>query len=103
MTIIIAGTVILAFIYDSSGTAKLVATSLSIGGMTWIFKKITEQVNKDASQIISFAGYSMAGVSVVKIIGNAMGSVDTVVGFFVRISGGIERVANFFDKLTFWN
>lgn len=103
MTIIIVGTVILAIIHDASGTATLLASTVSIRGITWITKKVTEKINLDASQIIDFTGWSIAGVSIVKIISNAMGSVNTVAGFFVSVSSGFEKIANFFDKITFWN
>ena len=96
MAVIIVSTVILAVIYDANGTARLVATSLSVGGLAWICKKITEQINKDASQIIYFTGLSMAGISVVRIIGNAIGSMDKVAIFF-------NNVSQFLDKVTFWN
>lgn len=103
MTIIIVGTVILAFIHDPSGTAKLVATTSSISGVTWICKKVTEQINRDASQIIYFTGCSMAGVSAVKIIGNAMGSITKVTNFFGNVSATFVRLGELLDKITFWN
>lgn len=103
MTIIIVGTVILALIHDPSGTAILLASATKIGGVTWICKKVTEQINRDASQIIYFAGSSMAGVSAVKIIGNAMGSVSKVGVFFGNIAETFAKIAEIVDKITFWN
>lgn len=96
MNIIIAGTVILAFINDSTGTVYLLANTVSVRGITWIAKKITENINLDASQMIDFAGWSIAGVSIVKIISKAINSVDEVQGFFISI-------AEYMDKVTFWN
>ena len=103
MTIIIAGTIILAIIHDASGTATLLASTLSIRGVTWITKKITEKINLDASQIIDFAGWSIAGVSIVKIISNAMGSIDEVKIFFMKASGVFDKIASIVDKIAFWN
>lgn len=45
----------------------------------------------------------MAGISMVKIIGNAMGSVDTVKLSLMNISGAFTRFAEVMDKITFWN
>jgi len=96
MIIAIGGVVLLAIIYDANGTVKLVATALSIRGTTWIVKKVTENINVDASKIIDFAGWSLAGISIVKIISNAMGSIGTVRESAVKL-------AEFLDKITFWN
>lgn len=89
MTIVVVGTLILAFVYDSSGTARLLATTLSIRGVTWITKKVTEELNRDASQIIDFTGWSIAGISIVGILSNAIASVD--------------KVTELIDRITFWN
>lgn len=103
MNTIIIGTVVLSLVYDPSGTARLVATTVSVRGMTWIMRKITENVSFDASQIIDFTGWSIAGISMVKIISNAMGSISTVDLFFTNMSMAFEKVANVVDKITFWN
>lgn len=103
MIVIIAGTVILALAYDAHGTATLVATTLSVRGITWITRKITEKINLDASQIIDFTGWSMAGLSIVKIISNAMGSIDKVRVFFINTSDALEKLSTLVDKITFWN
>jgi hypothetical protein len=103
MTIVIVGTVLLALIHDPSGTAKLVAITTSVRGITWITKKVTEQISLDSSQIIDFTGWSMAGISMVKIIGNAMSSIGKVNMFLVGVSENFTKAAEFIDKLTFWN
>lgn len=103
MTIVIVGTVALAIIHDPSGTANLITIALSVRGVTWITKKVTENINRDASQIIDFAGWSIAGVSMVKIISNAIGSVNDVKAIFISISDGFTKVAEVLDKITFWN
>ena len=101
----IGGIIILgmAITYDSTGTVKLVVAVISIRGVTWIVKKITQEISLDASQIIDFTGWSIAGISIVKIISNAMGSVDKVKDFFISISNFFAHVAEFADKVTFWN
>ena len=47
--------------------------------------------------------YPIARVSIVKIISNAMGSVNEVNAFFVKMSVAFGKVANVVDKITFWN
>ena len=103
MTIVIAGTLVLALIHDSTGTIMLLATTLSVRGVTWITKKITENISLDASQIIDFTGWSIAGVSIVKIISNAIGSVDDVGMALSKVGLAFDKVANLVDKITFWN
>lgn len=93
----------LALIQDSTGTIRLITATLSVRGVTWITKKITENISLDASQIIDFTGWSIAGVSIVKIISNAMGSVNEVNAFFVKMSVAFGKVASVVDKITFWN
>lgn len=45
----------------------------------------------------------MAGVSIVKIISNAMGSVNKVSDVFMNIGVTFDKFAAFIDKITFWN
>jgi hypothetical protein len=103
MGIIIVGIILLALIYNPSNTASLVITAVSIRGVVWIAKKTVEKINFDASQIIDFVGWSIAGVSIVKIISNAMASVGQVKDFFMGISNCIYKIAEIVDKITFWN
>lgn len=93
----------MALIHDASGTATLLVAVLSIRGVTWIVKKVVEKINLDASQIIDFTGWSMAGVNIVKIISNAMSSVNDVKVFFINISDTFGKIASIVDKITFWN
>ena len=96
MNVIVTGTLILACIYDASSTANLLVKALGTRGVTLVAVKSTETINKDASKIIDFAGWSMAGISIIGIIKNAMGSIGTVSNVFVS-------TAEFIDKITFWN
>ncbi len=103
MIVMVTGTIILALAYDAQGTATLLVSTLSAGGITWITKKITERIDMDASLIISFAGWSIAGVSMVKIISNALGSLGKVQLFFTNVSLALDKVVMLVDKITFWN
>ena len=103
MVIIVVGIILLALIYDSASTASLLVTAVTVRGIVWIAKKVTERINFDASQIIDFVGWSIAGVSIVKIISNAMASVGQVKDFFMGISNCIYKIAEIVDKITFWN
>lgn len=103
MVIVISGILLLAFIYDTDGTARLVATALSVRGTTWIVKKVTENINVDASQIIDFTGWSIAGISMVRVLGNAMGSINKVTAFVDKTAVMLDKIATIVDKITFWN
>ena len=85
----VGGTVILSYLSDPSGTVYHVGNALTIRGLAWIATKATKGINKDASEIINFTGWSIAGISVVRIIFNARNSVG--------------YVAKLLDWLTFWN
>jgi len=102
-SIVLAGITGLALLYDPSGTAGHLATALSVRGLTWVVKKITENIDSGSSQLIDFAGWSIAGVSIVKIISNAMGSMGTVNVFFINVATAATKVAEVIDKITFWN
>lgn len=94
---------IMALIYDTDGTLKLIAAVISVRGVTWLVKKITSNINLDAAQIIDFAGWSIAGVSIVKIIGNAMGSVAIIQDTVNKVGAYFQKIAEFVDKVVFWS
>jgi len=50
MVIIVVGIILLALIYDSASTASLLVTAVTVRGIVWIAKKVTERINFDASQ-----------------------------------------------------
>lgn len=102
MIIIICGTLLMAFKYDAPGTAKLLARAMSIGGVTWITEKTIRNVDHDTSQIIRFAGWSMAGVSMVGIVSNAVGNINNIKMFFMRTSMAVDKFADLIDKIMFW-
>lgn len=93
--------IIMALIYDTDGTIKLVGAAVGVRGVTWLVKKITNNINFDASQIIDFAGWSIAGVSIVKIISNAMGSVVIIRNAFNKVGQFFDKVNVLIDKITF--
>lgn len=93
----------MALIYDADGTIRLVTVALTVRGITWLVKKITAGISLDASQIIDFAGWSIAGVSIVKIVGNAMKSTEAVGAFVQKIGMAAGKVIEFADKIVFWN
>ena len=108
---IIGGAIVigLSLIQDGSGTVYLVGAIITIRGITWLCKKVTATINLDCSQIIDFAGWSIAGVSIVKLLQNAkIGSVhvlDIISGIgetFDKIKMVLERADQFADKLLFW-
>jgi len=113
MTIAIIGGLIvvgLSYSQDSTSTVQLVITIVSIRGISWLAKKITESVNMDCSQIINFAGWSLAGISIVKLLLNAKMGIEPALeklGVFnqglVNVGGTLSNLAMIADKITFWN
>ena len=100
----------MALLYDSSSTVKLVTVVIGIRGVTWLVQKITSSINPEASEIINFTGWSVAGVSIAGIIQNAMGSVAEITAVVTNITNSVNRVGSFLermaeyaDKIIFWS
>lgn len=93
---------VMALIYDTDNTIKLVTMIIGVRGVTWLVKKVTSNISIDAAQIIDFTGWSIAGVSVVGVIGNAMRSVAIVTDTISKVSVYFEKIAEFLDRLVFW-
>ncbi len=95
--------VCMALIYDANGTVSLVVAVIGVRGITWLVQKITGGINQDASQIIDFAGWSIAGVNITRIIGNAMGSVVAIKSFVADVGAAAGKISEFVDKIVFWS
>jgi hypothetical protein len=100
----------MSMIVDPSGTVKLVVTVITTRGITWIVKKITASLNKDMSDIINFAGWSIAGVAMVKIVKNAKTGVEPALALIGKVGEAIgavgtilNKVIDLADQVTFWN
>jgi hypothetical protein len=100
----------LAFISNPKQTIALSSVILTARGVTFLAKRMTQTMNKDASDIIDFAGWSIAGVSIIKLLQIAMSGFTTVGDSINKIQTEIasvgqffERIAQWADKITFWN
>jgi hypothetical protein len=100
--------VTLGLISDASGTVKLVTAIITVKGLTFVVKKITDSFGKDKGDIINFVGNCIAGVSMVGLIKNAVNGVKPVVevlgkvGSFVNgIGMGLDRLGEFIEGLPF--
>ncbi len=104
LSLVSAGIIVgMALLYDADGTIKLVTIAIGIRGITWVAQKITASISLDASQMIDFTGWSMAGVSMIGVIKNAMGSTAVIRDFATNIANIVNNVAKFADKVVFWN
>lgn len=106
----IGATTIMALIYDTDGTIKLVTILVTIRGFTWIIKKVVKEIDYDSSQIIDFTGWCIAGYSAAGILKNALGSVKIltdaagkVVDFANKIDGFFDKAGSLLDKVIFWS
>jgi hypothetical protein len=93
----------MALVYDTGGTLKLVSVAAGTVGATWLIKKVTSNISLNASQLIEFAGWSIAGVSIVKIVGNAMRSMEVIGAFVGKVGATFAKISEFADKIVFWN
>jgi hypothetical protein len=100
----------LAYVAYPDGTKYLLISVITIRGTTWLAKKIVSSINVDYGQIVNFAGWCLAGISIIGIIKNAMDGVEPVMSVFKKIGDGIEGIGIYMDKfaeviekITFWN
>ena len=116
---LIGGTILigLSLMEDSKGTITLVTAVIGIRGVTWICKKAIESIDYQSGELINFTGWCIAGVSIVGIIKNAMLGVTEVMDKIDKGRESIESVsenvnnvvkwfeimAEYADKITFWN
>lgn len=99
-----AGLVVgVALIYDPSSTIKYATAAIGTVGVTWIVKKITDNISLDASQIIHFTGWCGAGISMIGIVRNAMMGVGQLQEVANKINSVFAFIATMADKITFWN
>ncbi|MDD4778973.1 MAG: hypothetical protein PHT02_00020 [Tissierellia bacterium] len=106
--ILLGGSIIvgMALLENAHGTINMVKVIITVRGITWICKKVAESLDKDKSQIIDYTGWSIAGCSVVGILGNAVKSVEPLMGGIGKISGSIQGLGLWINRLvdgvTFW-
>lgn len=105
---------VLALDTDPNGTLRMVIAIITVRGVTWVVKKITETINKEASQLIDFTGWSIAGISCVGIIKNALKGVKDILDWLDKINLGLKKIEdkvegfdkdieNFMGRIFFWN
>lgn len=80
---------VLAVITNTSKAISLGVDAIFILGLTFIVVKLTESINKNISEIINLAGWSL--------------SAKTLVGIIQLAMSGMGKISSFIDKLTFWN
>lgn len=90
-----AAVILLSVVVDAHTTIKLIVAIVTVGGVTWLCKKITEKLNKDHSEIISFTGWCLMGGSIISILSLALRGLKPIGDAFVLIG-------KFIDKVIFW-
>jgi hypothetical protein len=100
--------VTLAMIADASGTIHIITAVITIKGITFIVKKILNNLHVGNGEMINFYGNCLAGVSAVGLIKNAIKGVEPVskvlgkVGVFVNGLGvTMDRIGEFIEGLPF--
>ena len=100
----------LSFMVDGNGTVKLVIAIVTIRGITWIAKTVVSELDYDKAKLINFTGWSLALVSGIQILKNAIVGVEPIVNtlgkigdFFGGIYAFLDKLNQFADKITPWN
>jgi hypothetical protein len=88
---------------DAKQTIHLVTVIITIQGITFLAKKVTETLNKDNSEIIKFAGMALSATSGVALIKLAIQGWRPVSNFLITFSNGLGGFAAWLERITFWN
>lgn len=109
---LIGGAVILgcALLSDAPQSIKLCTTTITIFGVKFLAEKLTATMNKNQSQIINLAGWSLMAIPLVGLIKLSMGgvhevssSVDKIKGEFTSIGTWIGNIAENVNPLHWFN
>jgi uncharacterized protein YoxC len=97
---IICGVIIitLALLADSSATVTCVTTIITIRGISWVMKKITQNVNKDCSEIIDFTGWTIAGISIVRLLKLSLRGLQPVIDTCQDIGNSIQSIGQWMQN-----
>jgi len=103
-TALIGGGVVLglACLTDPKKAIGFTVSIITIRGMTFLAKKITEEINPQASLVINFCGWCLAGIPIVALLKLSTGGIQEVVDSFNKIGEEINNIGMFIEKLKFW-
>lgn len=103
ITLIIPCVVVgMALMHDAHQTVQLVTAVVTVRGITWLVTRISN-INKTASEMIDFTGWSLAGIFGVGLIKLAIVGIPEVLEKYAHIVDGFNKFAAWVDKITFWN
>lgn len=92
-----------AMLTDAKQAVALTATAITIKGVAFLSEKIAENSNKNASQIISTTGWCLFGIPAIGILKLSLNPLYTIKDSFDKFQGSMAQLAEWADKLTFWN
>jgi hypothetical protein len=97
---VIGGCIVIGFalINDPKGAAKYVVAIITVRGVAWLCTKITA-INKDASEIINFAGWSLAGVSIVGLLKLAIKGLPEIIEGYTKAIETVNKAIEWIDHL----
>jgi hypothetical protein len=88
----------LALLNEPNTAIKLVTSAITIRGGAWLCTKITT-IDKNASDIINFTGWSLAGIPIVGILKLATRGLPELLQRWAEIEGKIESVGTWINNL----
>lgn len=91
----------LALLNDPGSTVKLITSIITVRGGAWLCTKVTT-INKDASEMINFAGWSLAGVSIVKLLKLSVKGLPEIVAKWTEIENNFRSVGEWIENLIPW-
>jgi hypothetical protein len=100
---IIGGAIVvgLALLNDPGATIKLATTIITVRGGAWLCTKITT-IDKNASEIINFTGWSLAGVAIVKLLNLSIKGLPEILAKWQEIEIGFRSVGQWIENVIPW-
>lgn len=87
-----------ALFNDPKGAVKVVVAVIMVRGIAWLCTKITS-IDKNSSEIINFAGWSIAGVSIVGLIKLALKGLPEIIAGYTKIIDAVGYAIQWIDNL----
>lgn len=102
--VLVGGVVVvgLSFLSDPEKTVQYATAAITIRGATFLAEKIAETQNKESSQIINLAGWCLAGVPIIGILGLSLHPLYEIGAGITKVKETCQGISEWISSLAFW-